>query len=153
MGIEIGLARAAWGIRRSSRVAMNITSVLIGKINNNNLRKMKRLPKRRNDYLKELRRRNTAQTDHWLFSADPVAGSELCRSSPRLRATRSSDRPNCKRREGSEFHTAPHPLPQGGGTALNQSDPTAVLFCETGQRPDNREQRRCAFLLAQQQNP
>lgn len=58
VGIEIGLARAAWGIRRSSRVAMNITSV------------------------------------HWLFCVDSIAGSELCRSSPRLSRIRSSDKPN-----------------------------------------------------------
>ena len=40
MGIEIGLARPVWGIRKSSRVATNITSVLTGKTdNNNNVRK------------------------------------------------------------------------------------------------------------------
>jgi hypothetical protein len=47
VGIEIGLAKAAWGIRRSSRVAMNITSVLVGKTQNNE--------KRKEVYLKELK--------------------------------------------------------------------------------------------------
>lgn len=107
MGIETGLARAAGGIRRSSRVAMNITSVLKEKpltTHKNNMRK------RINNDLKERERRNTARTDHWLFCVDSVAASELWRSSPRLRTTRSSDRPNYKRRE-RESNLAPDPPP------------------------------------------
>lgn len=93
------------------------------------------------------------QTNHWLFSVDSVAVSELCRSSPRLRTTRSSDRPNYKRREGIKFNTAsPSLYHHAGEIALNQNDSTAVLLSETGQRSDNHEWRLCAFLLAQQQN-
>lgn len=135
------MARAAWGIRRSSRVAMNITSVLKG----NPVRTDKdSIRKRKKDYSEKTERRNPTPTDHWLFCVDSVAGSELCRSSPRLRMTRSSDRPNYKRRQ-RDSKSAPHPsstttegIPVLDGER-HQIKRTPPQCCETGQTSDNRE--------------
>lgn len=70
--------------------------------------------KRINGDLKEQERSCAARTDHWLFCVGSVAGSELCRSSPRLRTTRSSDRPNYKRRQ-RQSHSALHSILQRRG--------------------------------------
>lgn len=154
MGIEIGLARAVWGMRRSSWVAVNITSVLTGKTNNNNMRKEWK------DYLKELKIKEETQPRlttgcFALILQQGLNSVGLPHGSGRRGAvtgqTTRGDR-------GKQLNTAqnPPPPPLRGpsvrrGAAPNQNDPTAVLFCETEQRWNHHELGGCAFLLAQQQ--
>lgn len=70
-----------------------------------------------------------AQTDHGLLCANSEAASELCRSSPRLRTTRSRDRPNCERRKERRqraWDTAPAdggPGGRGGGAECRHPSP------------------------------
>lgn len=114
----MGFAKAPGGIRRSSRVAISISSVLPGKREKGAVRgagvpgawRLSSPPQGAGNVV--MFQAGASQpgtgTHHWLSCISSVFVSELCSSSPRLRTRYSRDRPNCGDTEGiSHLHAFP----------------------------------------------
>lgn len=106
--MDTGLAKAAGGMRRSSRVAMSISSVLPGMQREERSHQEARLLQGsflQPPFLLGPRAHGAVpaaggrgDTHHWLSCMSSVLASELCSSSPRLKTKYSRDSPNCSER-------------------------------------------------------